>query len=834
MKKYQKALSLFLLCFLVGILLPASIPELPFQTEAAAATTKLPKPATLTATATGTTSATIKWSSVSGASGYRLYRKQVGVDTKWVRIQILSGKNNTSYTDNELSTGRTYSYTVLAYQKVNGKKVLGKYDKTGVSVTTKMTTPKLVSLKESDSKTTTLTWKSTPGVDGYKIYKKAPGTNWQCIKIIKGDKKTSYKHESPINGMTCYYTVRAYTLVNGKQVLSGYNKTGLSITTKTPLISNLTFTELNSTSLQLSWPAQRNVDGYRIYRKAASDKAYTRLKTTSDPSITSYTDTGLEMGRTYYYVVRGYKNVNGTKLWGYYDKKGIATATKIPQPTLVSASAIDHNSILVKWKKVTGADGYRIYRKAPNETSWTRLQIRSGADKVTFTDTGLTPNTQYAYTIIAYKKNDGKNVLSKYDKTGVLATTKETPFAFEDGEVILLKGETRTLTFHEGTVTSWKSSDSSIASVVNGSVSAHTAGKTRITATANGQTYTCDIIVEEPSLPEIFAVTAGKSETLTLKGTSEKVTWTIFYNKDNITLTASEKNSAVITGLKPGTASVVAQIEGHAQKFQCQIRVDGYIKTEKASITLYQGERTDVDITTNYHKVYMYSANTAVASCYPSDYTNANFAATICGTSPGTTTIRIASASASVTDEPAVYADITVTVLKKETVETASDKLIDYLKRNGTFENGSYTFKLCKYYDWEEEPYNYSYSVSYKASTNTFCFYYSHQEKNSLEEITMSMQPEQTSNIEVYYQYISGNSSFKAKTIIHTSTFTGANAAFIKQEAIGFNDQECTSLLATAENSFLGTFHALDFRLLSPNANVTMKKLGFSNYTYNL
>lgn len=831
MKKYQKALSLFLLCFLVGILLPASIPGLPFQTEAVAATTKLPKPATLTATATGTTSATIQWSPVSGASGYRLYRKQIGVDTKWVRIQILSGTKNTSYIDNELSTGRTYSYTVLAYQKVNGEKVLGKYDKTGVSITTKMTTPKLVSLTESDSKTTTLTWKSTPGVDGYKIYRKTSGKSWSCIKTLKGDKKTSYKHESPANGITYYYTVKAYTLVDGKYILSGYNKTGLSITIKTPLINNLTFTELSSTSLQISWSAQKNVDGYRIYRKTASDKAYTRLKTTSDPSITSYTDTGLEMGRTYYYVVRGYKNVNGDKVWGYYDKKGIAAATKIPQPTLVSASAIDHSSILVKWKKVTGADGYRIYRKAPNETSWTRLLIRSGATKVTFTDTGLNPDTKYAYTIIAYKKIDDKNVLSKYDKTGVSATTKEKAFTFENGEVILLKGETRTLTFNEGTVTSWKSSDSSIVSVVNGSVSAHKAGKARITAAANGKKYTCDIIVENPSLPETFAVTAGKKKTLTLKNTSEKVTWTVYENNDNLTLTASGNNSAVITGLKPGTVYVVAQIKGHAQKFQCQIRIDGYIKAEKTSVTLYQGERTDVDITTNYNKVYLSSSNTAVASCYHSDYTNADYAATIYGASAGTTTIRIASASASAEDEPAVYVDITVTVLKKETDKTASDKLIDYLKRNGTFENGSYTLKLRRYCDWVDEPYYESYSVSYQTSTNTFNFYSGIQKENSLEEITMNMLPEQTSNIAVYYQYTSANKSFKAKATIRTSTFTGANVAFTKQEATGFSNKECTSLLAAAENSFPGTFRNWSFYLLSANANVTMKNLGFSKYT---
>lgn len=764
MKKYQKALKIFLLCFLIGIFFPAAVPELPFQTEVWAAS-KLAAPKITSVKAKDSSSITVKWNAVPDADGYRIYRKEVGVDTDWTRIDILSGKNTTSYADTGLRTGRTYAYTVLAYKRVNNKNVLGKYDKTGVAATTKMTTPKLVSLTSSDSKSATLTWKKTSGVDGYMIYRKVAGDKWQHIKTIKGDKTTSYKHNNLVNGITYYYTVKAYNYVNNQYIYSGYNKTGLSVISKTPKITKLTFKELSSTSLQISWPAQKNVDGYRIYRKTASDKAYTRLKTTSDPSITSYTDTGLEMGRTYYYVVRGYKNVNGDKFWGYYDKKGIAAATKIPQPKLVSASAIDHSSILVKWKKVTGADGYRIYRKAPNETSWTRLQIRAGADKVTFTDTGLTPDTKYAYTIIAYKKIDGKNVLSKYDKTGVSAKTKE-------------------------------------------------------------KTYS------NPVLPEFFSLTAGNSKTLTLQGTSEKVTWTVYNNNNNITLTASGNTSAIIKGLKPGKVYVEAKIDGYSKKFQCKIRVDGYIKADKASLVLYQGERADINITTNYTSsdIHISSAKSSIASCYHSDFTNADCAATIYGAAPGKTTIRIASESAYSDESPAVYIDIPVTVLKKVEDKTASEKLIDYLKRNGTFKNGSYTLKIQRYMD-ADDAYHESYSVSYKTSTDTFCFSSSIQKENSLEEITMNMQPNQTKNITAYYQYTSGSKNFKAKTTIRTSTFTGGNATFTKQEATGLSNKECTSLLTTAENSFLNTFRNWSFYLLSGNANVNMKKLGFSKYT---
>lgn len=422
MKKYQKALSIFLFCFLIGIFLPAAVPELPFQTEVWAASklaapkitsvkandsssitikwnavpnadgyriyrkevdvdakfkkiktlttsniltytdknlkmgstytytvraykmvnqtknwgsydpagvsakTIIPKPASLTAVATGNTTASITWSSISGVNGYRIYRKEVGVDTDWTRIDILSGKNTTTYADTGLRTGRTYAYTVLAYKIVNNKKVLGKYDKTGVAVTTKMTTPKLVSLTSSDSKTATLTWKKTSGVDGYTIYRKTAGSKWCKLKNIKGASSTSYIDTTLVSGVTYTYTVRAYTNIQGNYHRSNYYKSGISVTSKTATIQNIKATA-NSANITITWKINTKADGYRIYRRTSSD-SFERLVTLSGSSISSYTDTTAKAGVTYYYTVRGYKVVNGSKLWGYYNKTGVSAVIK--------------------------------------------------------------------------------------------------------------------------------------------------------------------------------------------------------------------------------------------------------------------------------------------------------------------------------------------------------------------------------------------------------------------------------------------------------------------------------------------------------------------------
>lgn len=798
------------------------------------ATTIIPAPKLVSATALNTKSITVKWESVTGATGYRIYRKQA--NSSWTRIKTITGSNITSYTDSTLETGQRYYYTVRAYKKVDNKNVLGKYDKTGLYATTTITTPALVSIKSTKSDRATLTWKAVSGVSGYKIYRKVEGGNWQGIKTISGDSTTSYTHKSLVPGVTYYYTVRAYTLTPYTNtlrttILSGFDKPGLKITSKTTKITDITFKEISATSIQVTWPETSKVDGYRVYRKTAQDTSWTKLTTLSGQTTTSYIDKTAEMGITYFYSVRGYKIVDGAKLWGYMNNTGKSFATAISVPELVSAQTVDHTTLKVTWKKVDGVDGYRIYRKLAGETKWTRIKIRAGADKVTYTDTGLNPATNYYYTVIAYKKIDGKAVLSKYNKYGVHATTKESPYSFENSEVILLKDETRDLALTEGTASLWKSSDSTVVSVVNGSITGHKAGKAIITAVVNGEELTCNVTVEEPSLPETFYVNAGETELLTLEGISEKVTWTINYQKyeNMIELIPAGNNSVMIKASQPGTASISAKIENHVFEFRCSINVKGYLKPDKTALTIRVGERVDVNFNTNYYR-YSLSSSTgdnSIASCYSSDYTSADYAVTIYGSSPGITTIRVAPGY----DKETVYTDIIVTVIEKSTYTTGEEELIDYLKRNGTLVNGIYQFKLVRYPDSENAGYvSYLFSVGYEEAADTFHFHYCHKYETYQEEVYMSMTSGQTSNIVAQYQYTSDTSSFLAETAIQKNTYTGENVPFRLLKSEGIEESEISAMLETASKKFDSAFNLWHGDLLGPLTNTNMNGLGFTVY----
>ncbi len=70
---------------------------------------------------------TVNYSQVKGAEGYRIYRKTD--DNKWERICDIAGGDTLSYTDTDVTEGKTYCYTVRAK---NGS-ILGRYDAKGVS-----------------------------------------------------------------------------------------------------------------------------------------------------------------------------------------------------------------------------------------------------------------------------------------------------------------------------------------------------------------------------------------------------------------------------------------------------------------------------------------------------------------------------------------------------------------------------------------------------------------------------------------------------------------------------------------------------------------------------
>ena len=82
-------------------------------------------PANIKVTASKKASVSIKWSKVSNASGYEIWRAN-SAKGNYSKIKTIKTKNTTSYANKKLSAGHYY-YKVRAYKKVSGKTITGAY-----------------------------------------------------------------------------------------------------------------------------------------------------------------------------------------------------------------------------------------------------------------------------------------------------------------------------------------------------------------------------------------------------------------------------------------------------------------------------------------------------------------------------------------------------------------------------------------------------------------------------------------------------------------------------------------------------------------------------------
>ncbi len=165
--------------------------------------------------------------------------------------------------------------------------------------------------------------------------------------------------------------------------------------------------------VKVTWGKVKGGDSYRVYRKVkSSDWKY--LDTVNG---TTFTDKTAKSGNTYYYTVRA-KNEAGL---GGYDKSG-ESVKYVAAPKLSKIQNVA-GGLNITWSKVSGADGYYVYRKVYGADSWSRIATIKNGSTVTYKDTKVSGGKVYVYTVKAY---DG-SVKSAHDSDGIKLRYLATP-----------------------------------------------------------------------------------------------------------------------------------------------------------------------------------------------------------------------------------------------------------------------------------------------------------------------------------------------------------------------------------------------------------------------
>ena len=140
----------------------------------------------------------------------------------------------------------------------------------------------------------------------------------------------------------------------------------------------------------LEWTDYSEAKSYYIYRATSKSGKYTKIDSTT---AGTYTDSSAVLGKTYYYKVKAiasnskYNSVDST-----YDK----AYCKCAAPTVSVSVSTTTGKPTVKWKKITGAKAYRVYRATSKSGTYKLLKTTTSTS---YTDTSAKAGTTYYYKV---------------------------------------------------------------------------------------------------------------------------------------------------------------------------------------------------------------------------------------------------------------------------------------------------------------------------------------------------------------------------------------------------------------------------------------------------
>ena len=368
-------------------------------TYRAASTGTLPAP-TVTGGNDSQGRPTLKWRAVTGAAKYEVYRAR-SKDGDYIKYSTVTGTSytNTSYIEN----GNTYYYKVRALD-ANG--TAGVWSSI-VSVTYRaastgtLSAPTVTGGNDSQGRPT-LKWNAVTGAAKYEVYRaRSQSGDYIKYSTVTG---TSYTNTSYIeDGNTYYYKVRALD-ANGTAGAWGSIVSVTYRAASTGTLSAPTVTGGNDAQGRptLKWNAVTGAAKYEVYRARSLNGDYIKYSTVTG---TSYTNTSyIENGNTYYYKVRALKSDGTAGAWSSIVSvtyRAASTGT-LPAPAVTGGNDSQGRPTL-KWKAVTGAAKYEIYRSYSRDGSYSKYSTQTST---AYTNSSyLTSGTTYYYKVRALDAN---------------------------------------------------------------------------------------------------------------------------------------------------------------------------------------------------------------------------------------------------------------------------------------------------------------------------------------------------------------------------------------------------------------------------------------------
>ncbi len=258
-------------------------------------------------------------------------------------------------------------------------------------------------------------------ITGYNIYRGEASGEETYFDSVQGYGTLNYTNTGLVNGKTYYYQVRAVNAAGGGALSNEVNATPLSV----PGVPTDLEGSSGVSSITLTWLAPYDNGGlpitqYKVYRSATSNAEIFLTNSTT----TTFTDSGLTIGRVYYYMVSA-ENSFGE---GSRSIEISVTVADVPGMVTGFMAVAGNASATLNWTAPshtggTPVTGYLIYRGTESGD----LTFLWNTASTSFKDTDLTNGQTYYYTVRVSNGNGAGQPSGE-----VSATPLTTPYAPTD------------------------------------------------------------------------------------------------------------------------------------------------------------------------------------------------------------------------------------------------------------------------------------------------------------------------------------------------------------------------------------------------------------------
>jgi len=260
-------------------------------------------------------------------------------------------------------------------------------------------------------------WPVTPGTTSYNLLRSTTsGSGYASITnglvgpvCGSGPANATFLDNSAVNDTTYYYVIQSVNPVgsstNSPQSAGTTPSAGISTTA--PATPSVIVASTNN-SVTLNWNAVSGANYYTVQRGTVVNlpTGYVPFYITLSNTTTNntYTDASGTLGCTYSYIVMA------TDAGGSSVASSAITAKPLPPPPAsapgnvrISDSITTTNqSPTISWSSVSGAVGYILFRSTSHNGPFSfPANYVMSMTTTTYTDSGLSLNTSYSYTVVA-------------------------------------------------------------------------------------------------------------------------------------------------------------------------------------------------------------------------------------------------------------------------------------------------------------------------------------------------------------------------------------------------------------------------------------------------